>query len=121
VLWFVWEKYRLRRRAARIGLDALPASDQLKLARQLGFYDDLMQLLERHQIVRPSHLTPWEFSESLAYLPNETFETIRRLTAIFYQIRYGRRELTVPRQRLLGNVIQRLQQFMQTPTNQTPS
>ncbi len=112
VAWFLLEKWRLRRRAVRIGLDNLPANDQLKLARQLGFYDDLMQLLERHQIVRQKHLTPMEFSESLAYLPNETFRTIRRLTGIFYHIRYGRRELTGPRQRLLGNVIQKLQQDM---------
>jgi len=117
VIWFLLEKWRLRRRAARIGLDTLPASDQMKLARQLGFYDDLMQLLERHQIVRPSHQTPQEFSESLAYLPSETFTTIRRLTAIFYHIRYGRRELTPPRQRLLGNVIQRLQQSMAAPAS----
>ncbi len=117
VAWFVVEKWRLRRRAARIGLDNLPASDQFKLARQLGFYDDLMRLLERHQIVRPNHLTPLEFSESLAYLPNEAFRTIRRLTGIFYHIRYGRRELTGPRQRLLGNVIQKLQQDLSTPAD----
>ncbi|CAN5468998.1 hypothetical protein BH10PLA1_BH10PLA1_10020 [soil metagenome] len=116
---FVYEKWRLRRRAARIGLAALPPSDQIRLARQLGFYDDLVLLLERHQIVRPSHLTPQEFSDSLSYLPSETFQTIRRLTSIFYRIRYGRRELSTPRQRLLGNVILRLQHYMQNNANQT--
>ncbi len=121
IIFFVFEKYRLRRRAVRIGLDALPASDQLKLARQLGFYDDLMQLLEKHQITRPSHLTPQEFSDSLTYLPAETFQTIRRLTVIFYHIRYGRRELTAPRQKRLGNVIGRLQHFMQSGSSQSSS
>ena len=121
VVIFVFEKLRLRRRAARIGLDSLPASDQLRLARQLGLYDDLVQLLEKQKIVRPSHLTPREFSESLSYLPYEQFQTIRRLTDIFYHIRYGRRELTGPRQRLLGNVIARLQQFFTQSTANTLS
>jgi hypothetical protein len=71
--------------------------------------------------VRPSHLTPREFSESLSYLPYEQFQTIRRLTDIFYHIRYGRRELTGPRQRLLGNVIGRLQQFFTQSTANTLS
>lgn len=120
VIYFAVEKYRLRRRAARIGLDTLPASDQLKLARQLGFYDDLIRLLEKHQIARPKHLTPLEFSESLDYLPSEVFLTIRRLTNIFYEIRYGRRELSVPRQKRLYTVISRLQQFMPTPAGSRP-
>jgi hypothetical protein len=109
---FAFEKLRLRRRAQRIGLDALPASDQLKLARQLGFYDDLMRLLEKHQIRRADWLTPQEFSESLAYLPTEAFQTIRRLTSIFYQIRYGRRELQAAQLKRLNAVISRLPQAM---------
>jgi hypothetical protein len=55
---FFWEKWKLRQRARRIGLDNLPTSDKLRLARQLGFYDDLIQLLERYNITRPRHLTP---------------------------------------------------------------
>jgi len=85
----------------------MPPSDQIRLARQLGFYDDLIRLLERHQIIRPNHKTPREFSDSLSYLPSESFQTIRRSPAIFYRIRYGRREISAPRQRLLGNVILR--------------
>ncbi len=60
--WFLWEKWMLRRRAARIGLESLPREEQLRPARQLGFYDDLLQLLARHQISRPRHLTPQVFS-----------------------------------------------------------
>src|SRR5690606_14717484 len=48
--WFLLERWRLRRTAARIGLDNLSPSDQVRLAKQLGFYDDLMRLLERHRI-----------------------------------------------------------------------
>jgi transglutaminase-like putative cysteine protease len=110
--WFLFERWRLRRRAARIGLDALPQSEQIRLARQLGFYDDLIQLLERRQIVRPKHLTPKEFSDTLSFLPNEGYDAVRRLTQLFYRIRFGGAELTPGRRNLLGVVIERLDRTM---------
>jgi transglutaminase-like putative cysteine protease len=115
VLWFVWERWMLRRRAKRIGLESLPVSDKLRLARQLGFYDDLMQLLARHQIVRPKHLTPMEFSQSLLFLPNQAFETICRLTNVFYRVRYGQAELSQGLRRRLSTVIAQLGENLATP------
>jgi transglutaminase-like putative cysteine protease len=112
IAWFFLERLRLRRRAARIGLDGLPQSEQLRLARQLGFYDDLIQLLEQRQIVRPKHLTPQEFSDTLAFLPAEVYDAVRRLTQLFYRIRFGGAELTPARRDLLGTVIQRLDRTM---------
>lgn len=108
VCWFLWERWRLRRRAERIGLDILPTTDQLRLVRQLGFYDDLLRLLERHNMTRPPHQTPLEFADSLAFLPSETYDTVRRLTQIFYKIRFGRMKLTGPQQRRLHTVLHRL-------------
>lgn len=105
VVWFLLEKWKLRRRARRIGIDALPTPERTKLARQLGFYDDLLRLLERYRVHRPSHLTPLEFSDSLTYLPADAFDAIRRLTEIFYRVRYGRAELTPAQRRHLTNVI----------------
>jgi hypothetical protein len=116
--WFVWERWRLRRRAERIGLDLLPTPDQLRLVRQLGFYDDLLRLLERHNMTRPAHLTPKEFADSLSYLPSEIYDTVRRLTHIFYKIRFGRMKLTVPQQRRLHTVLHRLAHRL-GPTPQT--
>jgi transglutaminase-like putative cysteine protease len=110
---FLLERWRLSRRAKRIGLDDLPASDQLRLVRQLGFYDDLLRLLERHEIIRPRHLTPLEFSRSIEFLPSEVFDSVHRLTAIFYRVRYGRHELTPGQQRHLAAVITRLNVAMQ--------
>jgi hypothetical protein len=112
IAWFFLERLRLRRRAARIGLDGLPQSEQLRLARQLGFYDDLIQLLEQRQIVRPKHLTPQEFSDTLAFLPAEAYDAVHRLTQLFYRIRFGGAELTPARRDLLGTVIQRLDRTM---------
>jgi protein-glutamine gamma-glutamyltransferase len=112
VFWYLLERWRLHRRAKRIGLDDLPASDQLRLVRQLAFYDQLLQLLERHRIVRPHHLTPLEFSRSIEFLPHEVFDAIHRLTAIFYRVRYGRHELTPAQQRHLAAVITRINAAM---------
>jgi hypothetical protein len=106
--WFLWERWTLRRRAARIGLESLPPADQARLARQLGFYDDLVKLLARHQISRPRHLTPMEFARSLSFLPSDAYAAVLRLTDIFYRVRYGRAELHPGQQRRLSTVINRL-------------
>jgi hypothetical protein len=103
--WYLWERWKLRRRARRMGFDVLPTPEKLKLARQLGFYDDLLRLLERHAIARPPNLTPLEFCESLTFLPVDSFDAIRRLTDVFYRVRYGRAELTPQQRRRLNNVI----------------
>ncbi len=99
IFLFLWEKWRLRRRARRIGLESLPGDEQIRLARQLGFYDSLTRLLERHRIVRPAHLTPMEFSESLTFLPIDAFDIVQRITAAFYRVRYGGADLDPEQQR----------------------
>lgn len=106
--WFTWERWKLRRRANRIGLGALPGPDKLRLVRQLGFYDDLMRTLERHEIYRPAHLTPREFAESLSWLPTEAYEGICRLTNVFYRIRYGTAQLQPSQRRRLHDVTERI-------------
>jgi hypothetical protein len=114
--YFLYERWRLRRRAARIGIASLSTSDQLRLARQLGFYDELMRLLERHGITRPKHMTPQEFGESLSFLPAEVYDAVLRLTSIFYRIRFGGAELSATQLRRLGRVISRLaEQLEPTP------
>jgi len=80
--------------------------------RQLGFYDDLLRLLQKHRILRPPHLTPLEFCDSLSFLPTDAYDTIHRITRLFYRIRYGQAELDVGQQRRLVNVIERLSRQM---------
>jgi hypothetical protein len=108
----VVQRRRMRRRAARIGLDNLPTAEQIRLAKQLGFYEQLTTLLERRRIIRPRHQTPTEFSDSLAFLPNEAFNTIRRLTQVFYSIRYGRRELAQDEQKELESTVENLEPLL---------
>jgi protein-glutamine gamma-glutamyltransferase len=108
IIMYVIQQRRLRRRAARIGLDGLPVDEQLRLARQLAFYDQLTQALHRNNIFRPVHLTPLEFSESLVFLPSGVFDSIRRLTHLFYRVRFGNATLPPERQRRLENLVERL-------------
>jgi hypothetical protein len=109
---FFWEKWKLRQRARRIGLDNLPASDQMRLARQLEFYDDLLRLLERYNISRPRHLTPLEFSNSITFLPNEAYDAVKRLTQIFYRIRYGGHHVSYVQRQRLNRVISQVDQTL---------
>lgn len=106
--WYLWERWRLMQRARRIGLGALPSAEQKRLARQLGFYDELLRLLERRGVSRKPHQTPLEFSNSISFLPAEAFDSVRRLTRIFYRVRYGDAELSPARRRWLGTVISRM-------------
>lgn len=108
VMRFVVERWRIRRRAARIGLEGLPRPDQMRLARQLGFYEDMTRLLERQGIRRQRSQTPMEFSRSLVFLPSEAYDAIRRLTRIFYRVRFGRAEIQTDQQRRLAHVVARL-------------
>jgi hypothetical protein len=87
----------------------------MRLVRQLGFYDDLVRLLARHHIVRPRHLTPLEFSQSLLFLPSQAYETVRRLTEIFYRVRYGESELSGGVQKRLNTVISQLETSLGVP------
>ncbi|HEX4797414.1 MAG TPA: DUF3488 and transglutaminase-like domain-containing protein [Humisphaera sp.] len=105
---YLWSRYQLRRRAARIGIASLPLDEQLRLARQLGFYDDLLRLLARHQIDFAREQTPREFSRSLLYLPASAYSTVLRLTELFYRVRYGKSELTPGRHRHLASALARL-------------
>jgi transglutaminase-like putative cysteine protease len=108
VAWFLYQQSRLRQRAQRIGLGDLPVAEQIRLARELGFYDALTGLLHRAGLRRPPHLTPREWAASLVVLPAPAYRDIRRLTDIFYDVRFGRRQLSPRRQRHLLAAVQAL-------------
>jgi protein-glutamine gamma-glutamyltransferase len=107
--YYAYEKLRLRRRAWRIGLWSLPNRQRQRLARQLGFYDDLLRLLERRGLTPRPNWTPLEFSQALSFLPNQAYNDIRRLTQLFYRVRYGRKELALRRRQRLSAAIDRVE------------
>jgi hypothetical protein len=108
ILWFIIERARIRRRAIKIGLAALPMDEQMRLARQLGFYEEMMEILQDHQMVRPRHMTPREFSQTLSFLPTEAYEAVDRLTRVFYRVRYGGANVQTGQQRRLARTVERL-------------
>jgi hypothetical protein len=108
ILWFLLEQWRLRRRARRIGLRGLPPEEVRRLARQLGFFDDMVRLLERHGYRRRPSQTPREFARSLAFLPRQAFDAVIAFTDVFYRVRYGHSELTPRRQRSLTRSLDQL-------------
>jgi hypothetical protein len=109
LLWFAMERWRLRRRAKRIGLDDLPPEEARRLAKQLEFYDDMLRLLENDGLVRRPDRTPREFARSLIDLPPTAFRHVRELTEVFYRVRFGRARVTPLRRRWLGEAVDRLE------------
>jgi len=75
-----WKIYRRRRRAPRAG--------------NWRFYDDLIKLLERYNITRPRppHADGVQRFDHLS--ANEIYDVVRRVTQIFYRIRYGNHQIT---------------------------
>ncbi|MGC4031775.1 MAG: DUF3488 and transglutaminase-like domain-containing protein [Tepidisphaeraceae bacterium] len=114
VVAIIVNRMRLYRRARRIGLDTLSNNEQRRLARQLAFYDQLLKILERKNIVRAKHLTPQEFGQSIGFLPAEAFDIVQRLTRIFYRIRYGEAELQVAQQKRLQRSVERIETVLAT-------
>jgi hypothetical protein len=112
IAYYAWEKLRLRRRAWRIGIFNLPNRQRKRLAKELGFYDDLIRLLERRGLIRRPNWTPMEFSDGLSYLPHQAFHDIRRLTRLFYRVRYGRCELNARRRHRIYNAIARIEAML---------
>ena len=112
VAMFLFERLRLRRRAKRIGLSALPGVEKLRLARQLMFYDELLRSLDRGKIPRKPSLTPQEFSRSVGFLPADVYHAIQRLTRVFYRVRYGGFELQSSQQRRLMRVVERIDRIL---------
>ncbi|HEX2973534.1 MAG TPA: DUF3488 and transglutaminase-like domain-containing protein [Tepidisphaeraceae bacterium] len=121
IVTYLVQQGRLRRRAHRIGIGALPTSQQFRLARQLAFYDQLTRVLHRHEILRPRHMTQQEFADSLSFLPHQTYDAIRRLTRLFYRVRFGETQLNARRQRRLEEVVHRLaESFDRSPSHPHP-
>lgn len=114
VVAIIVNRMRLYRRARRIGLDTLSNNEQRRLARQLAFYDQLLKILERKNIVRAKHLTPREFGQSVGFLPAEAFDIVQRLTRIFYRIRYGEAELQAAQHKRLQRSVDRIEVVLTT-------
>ena len=103
--FYLLRRWRLTRRARRIGLDDLPPDEARRLARHLGFYDEFVRRLARRGILRRPGQTPREFAAGLAHLPPASYAAAGRLTETFYRARFGRRPPTqAERERARGDL-----------------
>ncbi|RJP25161.1 MAG: DUF3488 domain-containing protein [Candidatus Abyssobacteria bacterium SURF_5] len=58
-----------------------------------AFYGKMLKLLEKRKIVKPLHLTPFEFLELPALREHPRHSDIETLTSLYYRTRYGGRAL----------------------------
>ncbi|HLL87814.1 MAG TPA: transglutaminase domain-containing protein, partial [Tepidisphaeraceae bacterium] len=121
VAWLLW---RIARQRGRLAKKKATASDAVAGANgtagggvDVPFYDELARVLERHAVTagpRPPHLTPLEFYGRLP-LPDAAATVVRRLTMLFYRVRFGNGRLTAARQARLANTVEQLDRALATP------
>ncbi|HVT89423.1 MAG TPA: DUF3488 and transglutaminase-like domain-containing protein [Tepidisphaeraceae bacterium] len=104
----IWNRLKSSKRIREFNLAKLPPEQRARLVEQLRFYDELLNVLERHHIRRPTHLTPLEFSRTLDFLPYEAFSAIREMTETLYRVRYGQIDLGHEEQQGLVDIVNRI-------------
>lgn len=82
-----------RRRLAQLQLTTLPAAQRRGLSRRLRFYLTMQHMLERHGYRRPAWQSPSSFARELADANPMKFDPVIALTDLFYEIRFGHRDL----------------------------
>jgi len=98
------------RRMVALQLTALPRTQRRTLARQLRFYVIMLETLERHGRSRPHWQSPFQFARALADEQPLRFEPVIPLTEMFYEVRFGYRELDGERQTRIRLHLKRLEQ-----------
>ncbi|MHC4947973.1 MAG: transglutaminase TgpA family protein [Planctomycetota bacterium] len=83
------------RRTAR--LRHVRGAEYQRMLRQLGFYVDMLQALDRAGWAKPEWQPPLQFADGLAARRPRAAGLVRELSALFYDVRYGRRRLTAER------------------------
>ena len=106
-----------RRRMVALQLTALPSTQRRVLGRQLRFYLSMLDLLEHYGHVRPSWQSPYGFAEQLAQSYPMRFEPVLALTEMFYEVRFGYRQLDASRKKRIQAHLSRLARVLrQKPT-----
>ncbi len=82
-----------RRRIIALQLTRLTPAQRKLLSRRLKFYLTMLDLLERHGYVRPTWQSPFSFAQELAEANPMRFDPVVALTEMFYEVRFGHRDL----------------------------
>lgn len=86
-----------QRRLAALQLNALPRAKRRGMTRRLSFYLRMLDMLERYGYVRPAWQSPFGFAQELAAANPLRFDPVIALTELFYEIRFGHRDLDASR------------------------
>jgi hypothetical protein len=82
-----------KRRLTALQLQRLSRKDRKALAKRLKWYLAMLETLERNGYIRPIWQSPLDFSRELAKANPARFTPVISLTEIFYEIRFGHREM----------------------------
>ncbi|MCC6581296.1 MAG: DUF3488 domain-containing protein [Phycisphaeraceae bacterium] len=97
------------RRLTALQLTRLPRRQRKDLTRRLRWYLHMLDMLERNGYVRPMWQSPLDFSRELAEANPLRFDPVVSLTEIFYEIRFGHRELDEDRSKRVEAHLTQLQ------------
>jgi protein-glutamine gamma-glutamyltransferase len=88
-------KLMKRTRAIRrtLQLQHVRGPEYQRLIRQLGFYLDMLRVLRRGGLPKPEWQPPIAFAAEISRTRPDEGSLVRRITDVFYEARYGRRDL----------------------------
>ncbi len=101
-----------RRRVRKLQVEQTSLLEQRRLVRDCAFYLRTMKLLEKAGYSKPTWQTPGAFAEELARWDGEAMATVKQLTALFYEVRFGGRALDSERARRANALVDRLEQTL---------
>lgn len=97
-----------RRRIAALRLTDLPRAQRRALTQRLRFYLIMLDMLERHGRERAVWQTPAAFADQLILRDGPRFASVAVLTELFYEIRFGHRDLDESRKHCIREHMHRL-------------
>lgn len=104
-----------RRRLLALQLTSLSRRQRRGLAGKLRFYLTMLELLERHGHVRPAWQTPFAFAEELAQANPLRFDPVVALTEMFYEVRFGHRDVDKQRKARIKAHLRQLEAGLSSP------
>lgn len=103
------------RRLTALQLNRLPRKERRKLVNRLRFYLQMLDMLDRQGYVRPTWQSPFSFAQELADANPMRFDPVISLTEMFYEIRFGHRELDSERQGKIQAHLKQLEHALVRP------
>ncbi len=84
------------------------------MLRQLGFYLDMLQALDRAGCGKPMWCPPLLHARAIATERPGAADSVRRITGTFYAARYGRERLTRERVKAVTRDLEELRAVLRT-------